>query len=175
MIPYLHENAYINLYRRQCLGLCRKKVIHFFIDFLLTFSGRFESFFGMFFWKPLNVTFSCTVLIKGLTNQNKVPIRTMNVALWQWHCHLVLSFLCHMTCQMTWYIYFRIVFRIGKRIWVKMKFSNVCCLMLTMLNNGWQKENWLLRDLSRLEYPNHVIKKMILNLNDRMSVLRGAC
>ena len=79
----------------------------------------------------------------------------MNVTLWQWHssCHLVVSFLCHMTFVIFPLdnIYFRIVFRIGKRIWVKMKFFNVCCLMLTMLNNGWQKENWLLRDQSRLE------------------------
>ena len=172
MIPYLHENAYINLYRRQCLGLCRKKSNPLFYWLSIDFFWKVWKFFWNVFWKPLNVTFSCTVLIKGLTNQNKVPIRTMNVALWQWHCHLVLSFLCHMTCQMTWYIYFRIVFRIGKRIWVKMKFSNVCCLMLTMLNNGWQKENWLLRDQSRLEKKGSSREKnIILNLNDRIRSL----
>lgn len=100
-----------------------------------------------------------------------------------WHCdsdiHLV-TWLCHFC--VTWLlshdlshdnfpldnIYFRIVFRIGKRIWVKMKFFNVCCLMLTMLNNGWQKENWLLRDQSRLEIiPLNTWQKYVLNLNDR--------
>ena len=103
---------------------------------------------------------------------------------WMWHCdsdiHLV-TWLCHfcVTWLLSHYlshdnfpldnIYFRIVFRIGKRIWVKMKFFNVCCLMLTMLNNGWQKENWLLRDQSRLEIIpfQHVTKNMFLNLNDR--------
>ena len=67
-----------------------------------------------------------------------------------WLCHFCVTWF-HLSHDIGWFIYFRIVFRIGKRIWVKMKFFNVCCLMLTMLNNGWQKENWLLRDQSRLE------------------------
>ena len=67
-----------------------------------------------------------------------------------WLSHFCVTWF-HLSHDIGWFIYFRIVFRIGKRIWVKMKFSNVCCLMLTMLNNGWQKENWLLRDQSRLE------------------------
>ena len=63
------------------------------------------NFFGIFFWKPLNVALWSIVLIKRLTNQNKVPIRIMNVTQWQWHwsCHLVKSFLCHMIPLVTWH------------------------------------------------------------------------
>ena len=87
--------------RQRCL-----KYLGFSGYFWLTyfFLEGLNFFFGIF-WKPVNVTLRSIVLIKGLTNQNKVPIRIMNVTQWQWHstCHLVVSFLCHMIPLVTWH------------------------------------------------------------------------
>ena len=116
------------------------------------------------FRKPLTVTFCSIVLIKA----TKCCECDSDIHLVNWLCHFYITWHCHMTLGNHINIYFRIVFRIEKRIWVKMKYSNVCCLMLTMLNNGWQNENWLLRDQSRLEnIPNTWQKNLDLNLDDR--------